>query len=161
MGGISSSDVNVDTETEKLNFSGNVSLENNGGFASIRSQWAPYNLERFDGILMRVRGDGNTYRLRIRTEETGTQISYTSLFETEAGVWQEVFIPFNEMVALYRGFVVQEAGPLDPSTIRSFGVMVSDKQTGSFSLEVDWINAVALENNDLRLAANGTENESS
>lgn len=158
MGGVSTSNVNVDTDMQNLNFSGNVSLENNGGFASIRSQWAPYSLDRFDGIFLRVRGDGNTYRFRIRTEEAGPEISYTSLFETEAGVWQEIFIPFSEMVPLFRGFIVEAAGPLDPATIRSFGMMVSDKQQGEFSVEVDWINAVTLEKNDSGLVANEAAN---
>jgi monofunctional biosynthetic peptidoglycan transglycosylase len=158
MGGVSTSIVNVDTDMQKLNFSGNVSLENNGGFASIRSQWAPYNLGRFDGILMRVRGDGNIYQFRIRTEETGPQISYTGVFETKAGIWQEVFIPFSKMVPLFRGFIVDEAGTLAPATIRSFGMMVTDKQEGNFSLEVDWINAVALDDKELTYASARAEN---
>lgn len=158
MGGISTSSVTLDKEQQNLKFSGNVSLENNGGFASIRSQWAPYDLESFDGLLLRVRGDGNMYRIRIRTEDTGTAIAYTGLFKTEANTWQEIFIPFAEMVPLYRGFVVDAAGPLNPATIRSFGLMMSDKQQGEFSLEVDWINAVALESNEYDYVQNAVDN---
>ncbi|MEM7115125.1 MAG: CIA30 family protein [Chloroflexota bacterium] len=139
MGGVSRSSVSVNSETAVLNFSGNVSLENNGGFASIRSRAKEYNLSAFDGITIRVRGDGNTYRFRIRTEKTGPDISYTSIFETEANMWQEVFIPFADMVPLYRGFVVRDAGLLDPATIRSFGLMMTDKQEGEFMLEVEQI----------------------
>ena len=150
MGGVSSSTVRVDKNAERLTFSGNVSLENNGGFASTRSQWAAYNLEAYDGIALRVRGDGNIYRFRIRTEAAGPGISYTALFETEAGAWQEVYIPFAEMVPLYRGYVVNDAGALDASSVRSFGLMVSDKQQGEFLLEVDWINAVREKNDEVR-----------
>jgi hypothetical protein len=46
------------------------------------------------------------------------------------------------MVPLYRGYVVNAAGPLNPESIRSFGLMLADKQVGEFSLDVDWINAV-------------------
>lgn len=143
MGGVSKSLVLVDNELQRLSFSGDVSLENNGGFASTRSQWTNYNLSAFDGIALHVRGDGNSYRFRIRTEETGSGIAYTSLFTTKTGTWQEIYIPFSEMVPLYRGFVVNAADPLNPESIRSFGLMLTDKQEGKFSLEVDWINAVA------------------
>jgi len=157
MGGISSSSVRIDPGSQKLTFSGNVSLENNGGFASTRSDWAGYDLRGYDGFLMRVRGDGNVYRLRTRTEKTGGGIAYTALFETEVDSWQEVYIPFAEMIPTYRGFVVGAAGPLDPSVIRSFGLMLSDKQQGQFFLEVDWINAVAVKRNESTFASTGAE----
>jgi monofunctional biosynthetic peptidoglycan transglycosylase len=80
------------------------------------------------------------------------------VFETKAGTWQEVFIPFSEMVPLFRGFIVDEAGTLAPATIRSFGMMVTDKQEGNFSLEVDWINAVALDDKELTYASARAEN---
>ena len=161
MGGVSNSLVAVDTGLQRLSFSGAVSLENNGGFASTRSQWTNYNLGTFDGIALRVRGDGNTYRLRIRTEETGSGIAYTSLFDTRADTWQEVYIPFSEMVPLYRGYVVNAAGPLNPESIRSFGLMLTDKQEGTFSLEVDWINAVAESKVEIRYVNNSDEYEQS
>jgi monofunctional biosynthetic peptidoglycan transglycosylase len=159
MGGVSESLVTVDTNTKRLSFSGDLSLDNNGGFASTRSQWTTYNLDGFDGIALRVRGDGNTYRFRIRTEQTGPEIAYTSLFTTQPGIWQEVYIPFSEMVPLYRGFVVNAAGALNPESIRSFGLMLSDKQEGTFSLEVDWINAVAENKVEIRYANNLSEFE--
>lgn len=155
MGGISNSSVQIDPNSQQLSFSGNVSMENNGGFASTRSQWVGYDLRGYDGILMRVLGDGNTYRFRIRTAKTGTEIAYTALFETEADQWQEVFIPFAAMIPTYRGFVVYAAGEIEPGFIRSFGLMVSDKQEGQFSLLVDWINAVAVKRNEYSYAALG------
>jgi len=157
MGGVSKSSVFVDPELQRLSFSGAVSLENNGGFASTRSQWTGYDLSAFDGIALRVRGDGNTYRFRIRTEETGFGIAYTGLFKTGADAWQEIYIPFSETVPLYRGFVVNAAGPLDPESIRSFGLMLADKQQGKFSLDVDWINAVAESKYEIRYANNAAE----
>jgi monofunctional biosynthetic peptidoglycan transglycosylase len=159
MGGISKSAVVIDTDLQRLSFSGNLSLENNGGFASTRSQWTGYDLSAFDGIALRVRGDGNTYRFRIRTEETGPSIAYTSLFTTEAGVWKDVYLPFSEMVPLYRGFIIGAAGPLDPQSIRSFGLMLADKQQGEFSLEVDWINAVTESKYEIRYAINVAEED--
>jgi hypothetical protein len=63
------------------------------------------------------------------------------------------------MVPLYRGVVVGAAGPLDPKSIRSFGLMLADKQQGEFLLDVDWINAVAKSKYEIRYAMNTVENE--
>jgi hypothetical protein len=53
------------------------------------------------------------------------------------------------MVPLYRGTVVDEAGPLDAASVRSFGLMVAEKQSGEFELDVDWINAVREKENEV------------
>ena len=141
MGGVSSSDVAI-IESNQLYFSGTMSLDNNGGFSSVRSNWQLTDLSGNDGVLLRVLGDGKVYRLRIRTDAAGRGISYNALFQTEADKWTTVFIPFAEMVPTYRGFIM-DVGPLDPATIGSFGFMLSDKQPGEFELVVDWVRAVS------------------
>jgi hypothetical protein len=146
MGGISTSMVSTDAMTQRLTFSGNLSLENNGGFASIRSQWSSYDLTGYDGIVLRVRGDGQVYQFRIRTETTGSEIAYAALFETEADTWKDIYIPFSDMIPIYRGVVVNRAPDFDSSSIRSFGLMLSNKQEGDFLLEVETISAVTASN---------------
>ena len=143
MGGVSRSSVEI-RDSNTLVFYGNMSLDNNGGFSSIRSDWSNINLEGMDGILLRVLGDGNVYRLRIRTSETGSEIAYNAIFNTTPETWKIVYIPFDRMVPTYRG-VVMNVDALDPASISSFGFMLSDKQPGDFSLQVDWIRAVSEE----------------
>ena len=150
MGGISESASQI-LEDGTLEFSGAMSLENNGGFASIQSPWNPIDLTGYDGLLLRVRGDGQIFRLRIRTDGTGPQIAYNSLFETLDGEWTTIYIPFESMIPTYRGFRVP-AGRLDPGAVTSLGLMLSDKQPGEFSLQVDWIRAVSEEEISTRLA---------
>ena len=140
MGGISSS-LGTIQEDGTLLFSGTMSLDNNGGFSSIRSPYNPIDLSGSDGLLIRVLGDGNIYRLRIWSTDTGRDIAYNSFFETQDGQWVTVYIPFETMVATFRGFQTG-SGPLDPGTISSVGFMLSDKQPGEFALEVDWIRSV-------------------
>jgi monofunctional biosynthetic peptidoglycan transglycosylase len=141
MGGVSSSTVDI-SNSGVLTFSGNMSLENNGGFASITSAWAPMNLKGYDGTLIRVQGDGNRYRLRLRTTGTGREVTYNAVFRTIPGEWQEIFIPFDKMLPTYRGIAVN-TGQLDPSGIASVGFMLSDNQPGDFSLKVEWIRVVS------------------
>lgn len=142
MGGVSVSTVEI-IDPNMLRFSGTMSLDSNGGFSSARSDWNPVNLDGYDGILLRIQGDGNLYRLRIRTAETGSEISFNAIFETNEE-WQIFYIPFSKMVPTYRGVVVN-VDPLNPASIGSFGFMLSDKQPGEFNLQVDWIRAVSEE----------------
>ena len=141
MGGVSSSNVEI-TDTEILSFSGNMSLENNGGFSSARSEWNSIDLTSADGMLIRVLGDGKMYRLRIYSESTGNNIAYNASFETTPEKWELVYIPFSSMVPTYFGYIV-DVGSLDTSNIRSFGFMLSDKQPGEFDLQVDWMRAIS------------------
>ena len=73
-----------------LRFSGRVSLENNGGFASIRSDSAKYDLGQYSGLKLRLRGDGKSYKLSLRTDLFFDGISYQSTFTTEQDTWQEL-----------------------------------------------------------------------
>ena len=141
MGGVSSSTAEI-TDTGILSFSGNMSLENNGGFSSVRSEWYPIDLTNADGMLLRVMGDGKMYRFRIYSEPTGKNIAYNTTFATTPGNWKLVYIPFSSMVPTYFGYIVN-VGNLDTSNISSFGFMLSDKQPGEFDLQVDWIRAIS------------------
>jgi len=140
MGGVSSS--NVDTlDSEFLRFFGTMSLDINGGFSSVRSSWTEIDLSEYDGLLLRVSGDGKIYRLRIRSATAGSEISYNALFETNSDAWGVVFVPFESMVPTYRGFIM-DFDDLDTASNGSFGFMLSDKQPGEFDLIIDWIRAV-------------------
>ena len=140
MGGVSDGRLRI-TDRGTLEFSGSVSLENNGGFASIRSRRADADLSRFDGLLVRVRGDGKRYDFNLRTDVRIMAGSYRAKFDTSASGWQEVYLPFADFEPTSFGRVRTDLPPLDPSKIRSFGLMISDKQTGPFALEVEWIKA--------------------
>lgn len=140
MGGRSASNIEL-TKNGSASFSGYLSLDNNGGFASTRAILDHLDLTGFSGITMRVKGDGRTFQLRIRTSGTLDGASYASEFATEAGEWTEVFLPFSEFRPTFRGRVPRGMGPLDPSTIRQIGFLIGDKAEGPFQLEISWIGA--------------------
>lgn len=139
MGGLSHSRMSIRDGTAV--FEGVVSLENNGGFASTRSRPARHDLQGFDGIALRIRGDGKIYGIRLRTEAAFNSVSYQSSIETEAGRWTEVRIPFKAFEPRFRGRLVRGYPALDPGVIKSFGLIISDKQEGAFRFEVDSIKA--------------------
>ena len=142
MGGLSKGR-RVVTGEDVLRFTGEVSLDNNGGFSAIRSAPVERDLSAYDGILIRVRGDGKRYSLTLRTDVDIRAGSYRVKFDTKADEWVELYVPFTEFRATSFGTELPDAPPLDPGKIRSFGFIVSDKQAGRFTLDVAWIKATS------------------
>ncbi|MEM8530543.1 MAG: CIA30 family protein [Chloroflexota bacterium] len=137
MGGVSGSQFQI--EENIAVFTGFVSLENNGGFASIRSQPELQDLSAYTGVVVRVKGDGKRYQFRLRTSSTLNRIAYTSGFDTQPDVWQTVRLPFADFIPTSFGVVLTDVPSIDPRDIASFGMLISDKQEGDFRLEIDWI----------------------
>jgi NADH dehydrogenase [ubiquinone] 1 alpha subcomplex assembly factor 1 len=140
MGGGSSSALLVSPSGTAL-FTGNLSLENGGGFASVRSPEARRSLAGRRGLRLSVRGDGRRYRLRLRSSSGFDGIAYQAGFETRADEWSEVQLAFEEFVPVFRGRAVSDAVPLDPGEILSLGLLISDQQAGPFRLELERIDA--------------------
>jgi monofunctional biosynthetic peptidoglycan transglycosylase len=122
-----------------LRFSGIVSLENNGGFASIRSDSAKYDLGQYSGLKLRLRGDGKSYKLSLRTDLFFDGISYQSTFTTEQDSWQELYLPFEDFTATHHGVKLSTVAPMDTTKVESFGLFIADSQEGPFQLEIAWI----------------------
>jgi monofunctional biosynthetic peptidoglycan transglycosylase len=131
MGGVSVGQI-VKT-AEGLRFEGLLSLENNGGFASVRR---PVNedLANAAGVQLQVRGDGRSYQFRIRQESGFDGIAWSAEFTTSDD-WQTVNLPFKMFVPVFRGQQVPDAGPVLPGAIEQIGFMLADKTPGSFALE--------------------------
>lgn len=140
MGGRSSSVLKI-TDEQTLFFSGYVSLENNGGFASIRVRLETLDLSEYDGVVLRVRGDGRRYQLRFRTSGSFDGLAYRAEFDTREGEWLEIRLPFETFEPSFRGKVPPQADPLDTSQIRQLGFLIGDKREGKFELEVAWVKA--------------------
>jgi NADH dehydrogenase [ubiquinone] 1 alpha subcomplex assembly factor 1 len=138
MGGVSTSKISI-SEDEVLIFSGEVSLENNGGFASLRSPIDDYNFSNYEGFILKVKGDGKTYNLSFRQTKNFTGYNYTQKFQTEKDKWQIVSLPFKDFKLKYYGREVNNSEPPDKSTIKQISILISDKQQGQFRTEIEWI----------------------
>jgi len=139
MGGLSRGSFEL-TDRGTLVFSGEISLDNNGGFSSIRTRRSALAVEGSDGLEFRVKGDGRGYKVSLRTAGVPGMIAYWAELKTTPGVWTRVRIPFSEWVPT--SFGRKLPGPaLRVSKINSVGFMLYDKKAGPFSLEVDRISA--------------------
>ncbi len=139
MGGVSEGAFRI-TDADTLVFSGNLSLENRGGFASIRTRPAALNLDGYDRIALRLKGDGRTYYVNMMTSSRNAS-SYRAPIETEEGVWKEVRVGLEDFVYTSYGRIIAGAAPLKAGDVRSIGITLADKKAGPFRLEVDWIRA--------------------
>ncbi|HEY9173344.1 MAG TPA: CIA30 family protein [Verrucomicrobiae bacterium] len=140
MGGISTS--RFDITNGVAVFRGEVSLENNGGFASARSLPAKHDLAGCEAFVIRVRGDGRRYKFTARTDRSFDSAIYQATFATKPGEWEEHRLRLTDFVPSFRGRVLAGEPPLDAARIVSVGFLISEKQTGPFRLEIAWIKAV-------------------
>jgi monofunctional biosynthetic peptidoglycan transglycosylase len=140
MGGLSQSRMNITSERTAV-FQGTVSLENNGGFASVRTEPSDFGLAGKKGLTLRVKGDGKRYQLRLRTDQRWDGIAYRASFTTTRGEWTTVRLDFHDFSPTFRGRTVPGAPALDPGRIQQIGFLISDKQEGPFRLEIESVKA--------------------
>ncbi len=138
MGGLSSSGF-ADSGSGYATFSGTLSLDNNGGFASVRGLVPGGAMEGHGALKLRVRGDGRVYQVRLRTDRRFDGIAYKAEFATTAGEWSTIIVPFSEFEATWRGRTPRGAPPLDPADVQQIGLLIGDKIEGPFRLDVEWI----------------------
>ncbi|MGY8945528.1 MAG: CIA30 family protein [Flavobacteriales bacterium] len=139
MGGISNSTMYIN-QKQNLIFSGEVSLDNNGGFASCRLGIEKVNLNGIESFKMRVKGDGKTYKFRL-SERYGST-NYSSNFKTKNGTWLNIEIPLKNLKPMFMGYYSRSLPKLEIKNIRSIGFQISDKQEGKFNLEIMLVQAV-------------------
>ncbi|MGB2922527.1 MAG: CIA30 family protein [Mycobacterium sp.] len=143
MGGLSTSGISFDDGG--LVFSGNISLENNGGFASTRSPQNPDIGRRATGaeaLRVHARGDGKTYLLKVGIE--GQPWSYIQRFPTQPAVQRIYELPVGgfQPVGMRLDPAPDAPQALDPSRINQVAVYILEQQ-GPFEITVSMIDATA------------------
>ncbi len=144
MGGVSDGRFRIAPD-KIMEFFGTLSLENNGGFASLRTKPADVDIKAGDTIVVRVKGDGREYVLNLYTKSRRMAFSYRAPLPTEKDTWTEVSIPLADFVPTSFGRQVQGMGPVAPDEITSIGFMLSDKKAGPFKMQVEWVKTMAPE----------------
>lgn len=139
-----------------MQFSGDLSLENNGGFASFRMPLEQQGLDSMNTIVARVRGDGRTYRLNLYDNTDLSGVSFRQYFETKADQWIEVEFPLKAFTASWRGRELPQM-KLDESRVKGIGFLLGDKKPGPFRIEIDW---VRLANREVADSGDNSDDES-
>lgn len=142
MGGVSKGGFKR-TEAGTLLFSGRLSLENNGGFASIRTEPRPMDLTGATALLIKARGDGRTYWAELRTAGQMGASSYRADLPTRKGEWIETRIPLADFKLQAFGKSLP-GGSINAAKVDSLGFTLADKKAGPFELEIEQIYQVLL-----------------
>ena len=135
MGGVSRSRLRHDPAGHAV-FDGEVSLERNGGFASVRSRPGARGQPGAVACVIELRGAGKRYKLNLLTDDGFDSVNYQTGFASAGHDWQTLHLPFAAFRATFRGREVSGAPALDPARIRQVGLMIADRQAGAFSLDI-------------------------
>lgn len=117
-------------------FSGMVSLENNGGFSSVRHSFKTVNSAAYSKFVIRLKGDGKEYQFRVKANGNSRH-SYIYKFKT-SGDWQTIEIPFSEMSPSFRGYTL-DMGNFNGNQMEQIAFLVGNKKAESFQLLIDRI----------------------
>lgn len=135
MGGRSSSTISLNTDGFGV-FEGHISLENNGGFASLRHEFPKIDVKAYTKIRIKIKGDGKAYQFRVKAN-SGTSYSYIAPFPT-SGEWQDIEINLSDMYPQYRGRRLDQPNFYE-DTIEEITFLIGNKKDENFKLLIDTI----------------------
>lgn len=143
MGGLSQSRLEP-VSSGGARFTGTVSLENGGGFASVRADHEPMDLSAYTALRIRALGDGKMYKLVLLDEPKFDGVQFQASFQPAAGVWSDVLLRFGDFRPRFRGSDLPAGRRLNRATLCATGLMISGRQAGPFDLGISCIDAVSL-----------------
>lgn len=126
-------------------FSGELSLSNGDGFASLRREPHSYRLADYPGLCLEVCGDGRRYQLRLYSNQLIEGAAYRAVFQPPAGEWQRIALPWNAFEPVFRGRLLEDAPPLAPGDIQQIGLLIADRRDGPFRLALSRLETLGKE----------------
>ena len=138
MGGLSEGQFTLNDEGHGV-YTGKVSLANNGGFSSLRFRFQQREIHGFEYIVLRLKGDGKRYQLRLKNDQTQRH-SYIQYVETH-GEWQTIRLKLVDFYPWFRGVPLRIPN-YDGRSIGELAFLIGNKKEEAFELTID---AISLE----------------
>ena len=135
MGGRSEADFSINSEGYGV-FSGQVSLENNGGFSSVRYRFESLDVIKYKKVVLKLKGDGKAYQFRLKSDLSHAH-SYVKHFQT-SGEWEFIEINFKDMHPRFRGRVLDMPN-YSGKMMTEVAFLIANKKAEAFMLEIDKI----------------------
>lgn len=135
MGGRSSGSFELDADGHGV-FEGSVSLENNGGFSSVRYNFQEIQVKEYTKISLTVKGDGKAYQFRLKSSSSD-YYSYVARFVT-SGEWQEIEITLADMYPSFRGRTLDQPN-FSKDHIEEIAFLIGNNKKEDFKLLIDKI----------------------
>ena len=135
MGGLSQGKFSIDPDGNGV-FAGTVSLENNGGFSSVRYQFDKIKVTKDSKVRIRLKGDGKEYQFRIK-DKTSSYYSYITTFKT-SGNWESIEIKLSDLYPSFRGRTL-DLPNFKSDSFEEIVFLIGNKKNESFQLLLDKI----------------------
>ena len=135
MGGVSQGEFLIDSDGNGV-FQGEISLEYNGGFSSVRHQFEKIKVTNDSKILIRLKGDGKQYQFRIK-DKNESYYSYITTFKT-SGEWETIEIQLSDLYPSFRGQKLNLPN-FNSESFEEIVFLIGNKKKESFKLILDKI----------------------
>ncbi|MEN2282921.1 CIA30 family protein [Algoriphagus sp. SE2] len=119
-------------------FEGFVSLENNGGFSSVRYR-ETFQIKSQKTIKIHLKGDGSVYQFRVKASAYDRH-SYIAEFKT-SGDWETIEIELSKMYPAFRGRILSIPN-FDKDRIEELAFLIGNKKEQEFHLEIKSIQLI-------------------
>ena len=139
MGGITKS--KLDYTEQSMVLTGDISLENYGGFSSVKTRFGSFNLSAYKGLKIRYKATNQRFAFTLEDSRNWTQPNFKGdLPGSKSDVWSEATIYFKD----FKEYQIGEptGGKLDPNSLKDIvrlGIITTEKKEGPFSLEIDYV----------------------
>ncbi len=131
MGGRSSGEFYINESGQGV-FAGYISLENNGGFSSVRHK-ETFQIRSQKNIKIRLKGDGSNFQFRVKVNSSDRH-SYIAEFKT-SGEWEIIEIRLADMYPAFRGQKLSISN-FDKEQIEELAFLIGNKKEQKFHLEI-------------------------
>lgn len=135
MGGLSEGKFELNANGHAV-FTGFVSLENYGGFTSVRYQMNALSVKGKSKVILRLKGDGKNYQFRVKADRS-EYYSYITTFST-SGEWEEIDIPLQQLYPSFRGRRLN-APNFSGDYLEEITLLIANKRNEQFQLIMDQI----------------------
>jgi len=135
MGGLSVGNFSLSPDGHGI-FEGEISLENNGGFSSVRHRFDKVRVTKGSYISIRLKGDGKNYQFRVK-DDSSNYYSYITTFST-IGEWEEINILLMDMYPSFRGKKL-DLPNFSKEYIEEIVFLIGNKKAEKFKLFLDKI----------------------
>ena len=135
MGGRSNGKFTIDNDGNGV-FSGIVSLDNNGGFSSVRYQFNKIKTTKDSRVTIRLKGDGKEYQFRIK-DNLNAYYSYITTFKT-TGEWENIVVNLKDLYPSFRGRTL-DAPNYSANSFEEIVFLKGNKKNEPFKLILDRI----------------------
>jgi hypothetical protein len=117
-------------------FKGKVSTENNGGFTMTMLELDQRDVRQYTRFKLKIKGDGKSYQFRCKSDKNQMH-SYVYEFNT-SGDWEEVTIPFEQMMPKFRGRDLNQP-VYQGQYLEEIAFLIGNKKEENFQLMIKYI----------------------